>query len=360
MTPIVDGHLDIAINALAFDRDLTSSLGEINNTEKHLRDHPSRGRSVVSIPAMRDAGILFCVASLLARVSSSAIPREGRSRLNIDHSTPASAYSAARAQLAYYELLDSAGELKLLRNKQDLVDHCGDERPKKRVGIVLSLEGSDPIVRPKQTEEWQRLGLRVASLSHYGNGRYAGGTGTDKPISESGKELLRSFQSTGIILDVTHLSERAFFEALDLYSGPVLASHNNCRGIVPGDRQFSDEQLNKLLARKAVIGIALDAWMLSRDWMRGKSSREGVSLETVADHIDRISQMAGNSDNVAIGSDLDGGFGSEQTPREINSIADIHLLEDVLTRRGYSETDVKAIFYKNWLNFFSETLPDQR
>ena len=159
-----------------------------------------------------------------------------------------------------------------------------------------------------------------------------------------------------MILDLTHCSEPGFFEALDLFDGPVHASHNMCRALVPSERQFSDEQLRRLIARDAVIGMALDSWMLQPGWITGPTSRQSVSLSAVADHIDYICQLSGSARHVGIGSDLDGGFGTEQCPRELDSIADLQKLDAVLGSRGYSDDDVNAIFHGNWLRFFSAAL----
>jgi membrane dipeptidase len=113
-----------------------------------------------------------------------------------------------------------------------------------------------------------------------------------------------------------------------------------------------------LIERNAVIGAALDSWMLCRSgWVRGQTPREAVTLCDVADHVDHICQLAGNAMHVGIGSDLDGGFGTEQTPLEIDTIADLQKLQPILKARGYSDDDVAGIFYGNWLRFFSEALP---
>jgi membrane dipeptidase len=146
-------------------------------------------------------------------------------------------------------------------------------------------------------------------------------------------------------------------QAMDLFAGPVLAIHHNCRALVPADRQLADEQIKQLIQRDAVIGVALDAWMLYAGWIRGQTKPEVVSLEAVADHIDHVCQLAGNTRHSAIGSDLDGGFGTEQTPRDLNTIADLQKLAPILSRRGYTGADIDAIFHGNWLRFFSEALP---
>lgn len=219
------------------------------------------------------------------------------------------------------------------------------------------MEGADPIVTPAQVGEWWSLGLRFVGPAHYGRSHYAYGTGVDGPLSPQGVELLREMRRAGMALDATHLSDASFRAALEVFDGPVLASHHNCRALVPGDRQLADEQIAALIERDAVIGAALDAWMLHPGWERGKTSPQVVSLEAVADHIDRVCQIAGDARHAAIGSDLDGGFGTEQTPRDLDTFADLHKLEGILARRGYSSEDVAAVFHGNWLRFFRRALP---
>jgi membrane dipeptidase len=160
-----------------------------------------------------------------------------------------------------------------------------------------------------------------------------------------------------MIVDLTHCAEPGFFEVLDQYDGPVHASHNLCRHLVSGDRQFSDDQLRRLIEREAVIGMALDAWMLHPGWVTGSTSRQLVSLDNVADHIEHIAQLAGNVRSIGIGSDLDGGFGTEQCPHDVDSIADLQKLEAILVSRGFSPIDIDAVFHGNWLRFFGEALP---
>ena len=221
------------------------------------------------------------------------------------------------------------------------------------------MEGTDPIVSPAQASEWWEAGLRAAGLAHYGRGQYAYGTGVTGPLSPRGVELLKEFSRLGMILDVTHLCDQSMEQAMDLFDGPVLASHHNCRALVPGDRQLADEQIKRLVERGAVIGTALDAWMLYSGWIRGVTQPEVVGLASVADHIDHVCQIAGNARHAAIGSDLDGGFGIEQTPHDLNTIADLQKLAMILSERGYHESDIDCIFHGNWLGFFSSALPEK-
>jgi membrane dipeptidase len=162
----------------------------------------------------------------------------------------------------------------------------------------------------------------------------------------------------GMILDVTHLNDDAFWHALELYQGPVWASHNNCRVFVDHNRQFSDEMIRALIGRGAVIGLALDAWMMVPGWERGVSTPRGMncSLEIMANNIDHICQLAGNARHAAIGSDLDGAFGTEQCPYDLATIADIRKVFRILQGWGYSEADIASIAHGNLIGFLRKAL----
>jgi len=222
------------------------------------------------------------------------------------------------------------------------------------VGIVLAMEGADPIVSPEQVSEWWSRGVRIVGLAHYGQSTYANGTGCDGGLTETGPLLLEEMQETGMILDLTHLADEAFWQALDTFDGPVLASHCNCRSLVPGDRQLSDEQLRAVIERGGVVGVAMDAWMLQRDWEKGIYQEVTATLEDVADHIDHICTLAGDTRHVGIGSDLDGGYGLEQVPRDLDTIADLRRVAEILKSRGYTEEDVAGIMRGNWLRLLEE------
>jgi membrane dipeptidase len=357
---MIDGHLDLSWNALSWGRDVTLDLDRLNRDERGMTDHPARGRATTTLPEMRRAGIAVCQATLLARAKPEIRRPEGHERLSLDYANQEIASAMARGQLAYYELLERRGVLRMIRTAGDLDSHWTRwtaESESEPIGYILAMEGADPIVEPSQAVEWWNLGLRSVNLAHYGKSRYAMGTGGDGPLSAEGVQLLKEFEQLGMILDATHLSDTSFFQALDLFHGPVLASHNNCRALVPDHRQFSDEQIRLLIQRGAVIGVALDAWMLFPGWVIGQTSREVVHLEALAEHIDHLCQLAGNNRHVAIGSDLDGGFGTEQTPVGLDRITDLQDLNQILSSRGYSDQVIDAIFHENWLRFFRENLP---
>lgn len=360
MRLIFDAHLDLAWNALSFNRDLTLSVEEIRERERHMRDKPCRGKGTVSLAALRQARVAVCVATLLARGGPRQKPQSSYSRTDLDYPNQAIAHAAAQGQLAYYRQLERQGRISLIRTAEQLETHWrgwAEGHGPQRLGIILSMEGSDPIVTPSQAGLWWADGLRAAGLAHYGESHYAFGTGVDGPLSDAGLQLLKEFQRLGIALDVTHLCDRSLEQALDVFEGPVLASHHNCRALAPHERQLSDQQIKRLIERGAVIGAALDNWMLVAGWEKGSSLAAAVRMSDVAEHIDRVCQIAGNALHSAIGSDLDGGFGKEQTPGDLDTVADLQLLAPALEDKGFREDDVNAVFHGNWLRFFKNSLP---
>jgi membrane dipeptidase len=202
-------------------------------------------------------------------------------------------------------------------------------------------------------------GLRAIGPAHYGPGRYANGTDATGKMGAQGIALLKAMDAHRLILDMTHLCDDAFWQAVDLFHGPVWASHQNCRSIVPHNRQFDDDQLKVLISRNAVIGSAMDAWMIVPGWVKGKSTPLDMScgLEQWVDHIDHVCQLAGNSRHAAVGTDLDGGFGREQAPHDLGTIAGLRQLPDLLAGRGYAVEDIENICWKNAYRFLHAALP---
>lgn len=349
---IFDAHIDLAMNAMEWNRDLTQPLTDIRSREQGLTDKPDRGRGTVSLPEMRKGRVGLCVATQIARFVKKSNPLPGW------HS-PQQAWAMTQAQLAWYKTMENLGQMTPVTDRGSLETHLARwSAPKadEPIGYIISLEGADSIINLGYLEKACESGLRALGPAHYGPGTYAQGTDASGGIGEKGRALLKKMEELGIILDVTHLCDQSFREALDAFQGPVWASHNNCRSLVPHNRQFSDEQIRELINRGAVIGAAFDAWMLKPGWERGVSTPQsaGVSLETVADHIDHICQIAGNARHVGIGSDLDGAFGTEQCPADLDTIAGLQKLPAVLQKRGYSEADIEGIMSGNWIRFLKK------
>jgi membrane dipeptidase len=196
-------------------------------------------------------------------------------------------------------------------------------------------------------------GLRALGPAHYGPGRYANGTDATGHLNEQGIQLLKEMDSLDMILDATHLCDDAFWDAMEIFHGSVWASHNNCRALVDHNRQFSDAMIKVLIERGAVIGAAFDAWMIVPDWIRGTSLPEQMncSIEKIIDHVDHICQLAGNTKHVGLGTDLDGGYGREQSPYDLDTIADLQNIPAMLLKRGYTNGDIENMMHGNWLRF---------
>jgi membrane dipeptidase len=264
-----------------------------------------------------------------------------------------------QAQLAWYREMEKLGEMIQITNLPELETHHAlwenEELPdeKKPVGYILSLEGADSLVNISYLETAYQYGLRAIGISHFGPGRYAPGTKMEGPILPEGVALLKEINRLNLILDVTHLTDEGFDQAMDIHKGPVWASHHNVRKIAPTQRQLTDEQIKRLVERDAVIGGMLDCWAMDIRFIDTISDpwQLNIKLENLVDHWDHICQLAGNSLHIAIGSDLDGNFGTEQSPWDLNSIADMQQFQGILSKRGYKKEDIDNIFHKNWLRF---------
>jgi len=370
---IFDAHLDLAMNALEWNRDLTRPIREIRERESGLSDKPDRGRGTVCLPELRRGHIGLVVATQIARYEKPTHPLPG-------WRSPAQAWAMTQGQLAWYRAMEEAGQMVPIKDRQTLEKHlqrwdaggapdCGGSHPPpgdraevnpgapRPIGYVLSLEGADSILTLAHLERSYAAGLRAVGPAHYGPGTYAGGTDSAGGIGQRGRELLKEMERLGLILDATHLCDESFREALDNFQGRVWASHSNCRALTPHNRQFTDQQIQELIRRGAVIGAPLDAWMMIPHWVRGQTTPEaaGLKLEKMVDHIDHVCQLAGDAAHCGVGSDLDGGFGREQCPEDLESIADLQRLPDLLRLRGFKDADVESILHGNFIRFLRES-----
>jgi membrane dipeptidase len=370
---IFDIHLDLAMNALEWNRDLRWSQERLRRSEQIQAaatgrvDRPDRMNNTVCFPEMRRGRVGLCVATLIARVSSEYHTLPG-------WRSPEQAWAHTQGQLAWYRAMEKQGELISIRTREQLDRHVeswlkspsvspdfyiADSQTKPEeppIGYVLSLEGADSIIDLDYLHLNYQNGLRALGPAHYGPGRYAMGTDADGPLSPRGRELLQEMQGLGIILDVTHLCDRTFWEVMEFYEGPIWASHQNCRRLAPWNRQFADDQIAQVIARGGVLGMAFDAIMMVPGWkhLRSNPNDFGLTIDRICDHIDHVCQLAGNAHHICIGSDLDGGYGAEQTPTDLDSIADLLTLPNLLKRRGYSQADIEGILWRNAVRFLQQ------
>ena len=352
----IDAHLDLSMNAMEWNRDLRQSVLDIREREKGLVDKPGRGMGTVAFPELRSANIGLVVATQIARYA----PPD--SQLSGWHS-PDQAWAQTQAQLAWYKAMEQNGEMVMIKDLDGLLKHLdlwitGDPLVFKPIGYILSLEGADSLINLDYLHIAYEYGLRAVGPAHYGPGRYANGTNSTGHLTVAGKELLKEMDRLKMILDITHLCDDAFWDAMDIFTGNIWASHNNCRHLVNHNRQLSDEMIKVLIERGAVIGLALDVWMMVPGWVRGKTTAHAINcgLEKMIDHMDHICQLAGNTLHIGIGSDLDGGFGKEQSPFDMDTISDIQLLPSLLSKRGYTSSDIDNIMLGNWKRFLSNAL----
>jgi membrane dipeptidase len=362
---VFDAHLDLSMNALEWNRDQRWTLERIRRWEQHMKDKVDRGNATVCFPEMRRGRVGLCVATQIGRHSPYFHRLPG-------WNSPEQAWAQTQGQLAWYRAMEEAGEMASIRHRADLDRHLDlwlkssppdDGTPyvvesrrqptKLPIGYVLSLEGADSIVTLNYLERSHADGLRALGPAHYGLGVYAHGTDATGPLPPRGKELLKEMERLGIILDVTHLCDECFWDVLDCYHGPLWASHQNCRTLAPWNRQFADDQIKAVIERGGILGMAFDAIMMVPGWvhLRSKPSDFQLKIERICEHIDHICQLAGSSRHVGIGTDLDGGYGTEQTPMDLNSIADLQKLPALLRARGYSPDDIEGIMWRNFVEF---------
>lgn len=353
-----DAHLDLSMNAMEWNRDFRLPLVEIRRRELGRQDLPDRTRGTVCLPEMRRCRMGVCIATQIARYASRFNRLPG-------WSSPEQAWAQTQGQLAWYRAMEECGEMVQLRTWPQVEAHAErwrnatpDETAKLPIGYLLSLEGADSILSWRHLERSRTDGLIALGPVHYGPGIYGHGTDDEGPLTPKGRELLKEMERLGIILDVTHLCDESFWDALGRYSGPLWASHHNCRALANWNRQLTDEQIRALVERGAVIGMAFDAIMMVHGWTHRRSTPKdfGLKMEKIIEHIDHICQIAGNAKHVGIGSDLDGGYGTEQTPMDLDSIADLASLAGPLAQRGYSADEIDGIFSGNFLRFLREHL----
>ena len=362
MPLIIDSHCDLAWNMLNFGRDYTRSAAETREKEKGTLAPEKNGASLIGWPDYQRGQVAIVFSTLFA---SPARANEGEWD-KLCYATYPEAHQLYLDQLhLYHQLADSRPDhFRLVFNKKDLNSHMAEwQDPSKKerpVGLLPLMEGADGILDMGELAEWHDLGLRIIGLAWAGT-RYSGGTREPGPITAEGRNLLKAMADFNFILDLSHMDERAALEALDLYEGPIAATHVNCLALLPNfptNRHFSDTVLHGVIERGGVIGTIPLNTFLKPGWNRKNGSRrEEVPLDAAAAHIDHICQLAGDSSHAGIGSDFDGGFGVQSVPPEIDTIADLQKLAPLLRERGYSDSDTAKILGLNWLNFLEKNLP---
>lgn len=349
---IVDAHQDIAYNALGSLRDYRQSALEHRQREGTLE-------ATLGLPdaLLGRVGVVFSTLFVepKAKMLSPVVGAD------FSYTTPKEAYQKALLQMDYYQrLTDEDPRVRLIRTQADLEAVLATWADDKQVGqhqqgLVVLMENADPIIEPKQFDEWYERGVRVVGPA-WSATRYCGGTGEPGGLTKLGEELLDVLGGYKAILDLSHMAEQAFYESLDRYEGIIIASHSNPRKFRNSDRHLSDDMIKRLAERNGVMGVVLFNRFLSNEWSSGSRKHE-VTLTTVVDVIDHICQLTGNAVHVGIGSDFDGGFGSQSIPLELDTVGDLLLIGKHLTQRGYTAADIEGIMGGNMLRQLRAALP---
>ena len=367
---IIDGDYPMAL-AVKMNRDLKLPIDEVRSARTIGTQDPRRddAGTMASMPEMRRGGVAAALVKVAVDIDHPGSPIQGGPR------TRELAYATGMGQLALYRVYEAQGEARIIRTSSDMSSHMrewadADSYENLPVGFILGIEGTDVIAWPEQVHEWYEAGMRVISIGHYGVATYGHGTGTgtEGGLLPEGPALLREMDKLGMILDVTHTSDTTVRESLEIFDGPILASHQNCRALVPGERQQPDDILKAVIDRGGVIGASMDTWMLHRtvhkDWSmstpesrRDLYTRESITLEDLVDHIDYVCQLAGNSNHAAIGGDTDGQGGRDGAPADVDTVADYQKIAGILEHRGYKDEDIAGIMHGNWQRFFEAHLP---
>jgi membrane dipeptidase len=350
---LLDAHQDIAYNHLKYGRDYRRSALITRRAEPADRDHATLG-----LPeAIAGRVAVVCATLFVAPPESGWVP-VGRERT---YNTPLEAYSAALEQLDYYERItdESPDKLRLIRTQADLDAVLatwadGVDIRKRQQGLIVLMEGADPIIEPRQFEEWHGRGVRVVGTAWEAT-RYSGGTGYPGGLTKLGFELLDVMASFKAVLDLSHMAEQAALESLDRYEGPIIASHSNPRKFRDTDRHLPDLTIRRLAERDGVMGVVLFNRFLDEHWARG-SRKEAVTMQRVIEIIDHVCQLTGSAQHIGLGTDWDGGFGAQHIPAEFDTIADLYKVTEALRERGFSEPDIDAIASGNMLRVLRRSL----
>ncbi len=353
---VVDAHQDIAYNALQYGREYTRSAWAIRQ-EEIAAGRLANGLAANGLPEALLGRLAVVFATLFVEPDWSPFTAEKK----LGYSTPEQAYRAALRQLDYYQrLADEHPQIALIRTQGDLDTVLASWAPgttlaDHRVGLALLMEGADPILEPRQVEEWVERGVRIIGPS-WSETRYAGGTGRPGPLTALGRQLLDAMADFNLVLDVSHMTEEGLLEALDRYPGPVIASHSNPVAFWDNQRNLADHHILRLAEHDGVIGVVLYNRFMNPDW-RPDAPKAETPLQRVIEMIDYICQLTGSAAHAGIGTDVDGGFGAEQMPDGIDTVTDLLLIADGLRERGFSATDVEAIMGGNFLRVLRQALP---
>lgn len=353
-----DAHLDFSYLAQR-GRDFTKPLGVANGGPQPVG---------LTFPSLHDGNVRWVLGTIF--VLPSAAPDDPAGYRGGDDAQ--GAYDSAVRQLRQYHQWEKEGRIKLVRSARDLELGAGERGEEKRLAkpqaatgaqaateaeplrVVLLMEGADPIRTPDEAVWWFEQGLRVVGPAWSKGTRYAGGddsTGDAAKLTPAGRELIRQCDRLGMILDFTHLHDASAQETLTIAKRPVIATHSSSRELQGNNKQrlIGDAMAKSIGSRGGVIGIPLYSLFLTTDGKR-------ASVPRTIDHLEHIARVAGGRNLTGLGSDMDGGFGSDKLPEGIDDPRGYALLDKELAKRGWSDQERAGFARENWMRFFKANL----
>ena len=338
--PIVDAHLDLAYNVQA-GRDLTLTAAEVQAS-----DDPARMKCMVTLPELRAGGVALAVGSIFTAK---------RVEEGTEHDFDPETAARGKGQIDVYRSWEAAGGVRIIRSKRDLADHLERWRDDGLPGLLIAMEGAEPIRDPSELQWWFDAGLRMIGPA-WGPTRYCGGFAGSKGVAggftATGRELLDAMKQLHIPLDVAHSSVELFMEGVESDMPHVVCTHTTPRELNGRDRMPNGEMLAALAKRGGIVGLGLGNIFLDKAWLDSDAEKQPVPLRRVGEVFELMAEHAG-WDHVGIGSDLDGGIGVDESPEGLDTIADIGKISDVIPEHARA-----GVLGGNWLRFFGEALPD--
>jgi len=217
----------------------------------------------------------------------------------------------------------------------------------KKIGFLTLMEGADPIEDINDLKFYFDKGLRILGPAWNNKNKYASGPETDSALSDEGKKLIQEMNNLGITLDLSHLNEKCFWDAIKITNLIPIATHSNARTLTNHPRNLYDDQLLAISERGGVTGIVFYNTFL-------KTGKNTPTLEDIFKHTDYIINLCGE-DHVGIGTDLDGGK-IEEFPQEIRQISSLPVVAQYFLEKGYTEERVKKIMGNNFLRVLKSNL----
>jgi membrane dipeptidase len=353
---IVDAHLDLALNMVRKLIDHTKPIGELRQLENREAQ-----QAMTSLPEFSKGNVALVFGTIFAVPADLGFAKNAFSNApaHPGYSTPEEAKIQGLEQLAVYEDWAQDGLVRLITSRSVLENHL-QQFPTDRVpGLLVLMEGADPITSVSDLELWYGRGVRAVGLT-WGRTRYAGGTGAPGGLTPEGHELLKAMRERGMILDTSHLAEQAFYEALEYYPDRIMASHSNPRAllnspiadpVIPPDRHLSDDMIRAIGARGGVIGLNLINYFLEPRWTFPDQSTP-VSIFDQCRRILEHNAVLIGWESVGIGSDFDATMSLDCSPLELDTIADYAKFAQVVPEHARA-----GVLGENWLRFLKASLP---